>query len=416
MDSKKTIYVYDDFSFAEPTLIGMLYVDIVRGNEEYSFEYSDEYLMHNKFQNSLDPELLPYKGRQFSIKGDIFCLFKDASPDRWGRTLMKKRERISAEKENRKPNKLFESDFLLGVYDQTRMGGLRFKNKIDEEFVSDDSEMSAPPWAKIRELENASLKFEVDASDTWLNQLIKPGSSLGGARPKATVVDPEGNLWIAKFPSRNDEFDIGAWEKVANDLAKMCGLNVVDTELKKFSKYGSTFLSKRFDRDGSKRIHFASAMTLLGKNDGSSASDGTSYLDIVDFIKTRGSNPSNDLLELWKRIVFNMAISNTDDHLRNHAFIYQINGWKLSPVYDINPVPYGNELSLLVDEYDNTILPELAISVSYRFGINEEVANLLLNDILTIVKQNWEKLAKVYGIGRDEIEKMRPAFSICEKY
>lgn len=413
MNNKKVIYVYDDFSNSNAILIGWLYVDVVRGNEEYSFEYCDEYLSLNKFQNSLDPVLLPYKGRQFSLNGDIFGLFKDASPDRWGRTLMKKRERLLAEKETRKPRKLYESDYLLGVCDQTRMGGLRFKDTLTGDFVSNDLEMSAPPWVKLRDLENASLNYEIDDNDMWLNQLIKPGSSLGGARPKATVVDINNNLWIAKFPSRNDEFDIGAWEKVANDLAKMCGLNVVETQIKKFSKYGSTFLSKRFDRDGSKRIHFASAMTLLGKSDGSSASDGTSYLDIVDFIKSSGSNPNSDLSELWKRIVFSMAISNTDDHLRNHSFIYHRNGWELSPIYDINPVPYGNELSLLVDEYDNSISIDLAISVSYRFGIDKKIAKELLNNILFIVKDNWEKLATKYRISREEIEKMRPAFAIC---
>ena len=172
----------------------------------------------------------------------------------------------------------------------------------------------------------------------------------------------------------NDESDTGAWEKVVHDLARMCGLNVTESKLEKFSNLGSTFLVKRFDRDGEKRIHFASAMTLLGKTDGASAEDGTSYLDMAGFIKAYGANPKSDLVELWKRIVFNMAVTNTDDHLRNHAFILTNNGWILSPLYDVNPVPYGDELSLLVDSEDNSISVDLAIRTAPRFGITEKEA------------------------------------------
>ena len=180
------------------------------------------------FQN-LDPQLQPFLGRRFSTGKNIFGLFADASPDRWGRVLMNKRERIVAGKEGRKPRKLYDSDYLLGVYDETRMGGIRFKLDPDGAFLSDDKETSAPSWAQLRTLEEASRNFENDENaftDQWLNQLIKPGSSLGGARPKATVADTEGGLWIAKFPSKNDESDIGAWEKVVHDLAGLCGLNV----------------------------------------------------------------------------------------------------------------------------------------------------------------------------------------------
>ena len=249
--------------------------------------------------------------------------------------------------------------------------------------------------------------------EKWLNQLLRPGSSLGGARPKATVVDTEGQLWIAKFPSKNDTNNTGAWEKVVHDLARMCGLNVPDSKLETFSKLGSTFLVKRFDRDGNKRIHFASAMTLLGKTDGASAEDGSSYLDLVSIIKANGANPAADLVELWKRIVFNMSVSNTDDHLRNHAFILKKNGWTLSPLYDVNPVPYGDELSLNVNEDDNRISIPLAIETAYRFGIKEEEAVKMAKEITETVKTNWEKLAVKYGIPRGLIEDMRPAFSAC---
>ena len=305
---------------------------------------------------------------------------------------------------------------MLGVYDETRMGGIRFKTNPDGPFLSDDKETAAPPWATLRTLEEASRNFESDESgltEKWLNQLIKPGSSLGGARPKATVVDTKDQLWIAKFPSRNDENDTGAWEMVAHDLAGLCGLNVPEAKLEKFSNLGSTYLIKRFDRVLNRRVHFASAMTLLGKTDGASAADGTSYLDMAAFIKSYGAQPKQDLLELWKRIVFNMAVTNTDDHLRNHAFIITERGWILSPLYDVNPVPYGNELSLNVDEEDNSISIELAISTAVRFGISETDAKDYAKNILAIVRENWEKTASGYGINHRQIEEMRPAFRAC---
>ena len=413
---QKVIHVYDDFSFQGPMLMGTLYVSAIKGGESYSFEYTDQWLKKTNLMLTLDPELMPYSGRQYPTGKNIFGLFADASPDRWGRVLMNKRARILAEKEGRKPSKLYDSDYLLGVYDETRMGGIRFKKEQDGPFLSDDKETAAPPWATLRTLEEASRNFENDEtglSEKWLNQLIRPGSSLGGARPKVTVVDTNGQLWIAKFPSKNDENDTGAWEIVAHDLAKLCGLNVPEAKMEKFSSLGSTFLVKRFDRIGEKRIHFASAMTLLGKADGASAADGTSYLEMVAFIKAYGAAPKRDLLELWKRIVFNMAITNTDDHLRNHAFILTKEGWGLSPLYDVNPVPYGDELSLNVDEEDNRISIELAIQTAVRFGIERSDAEAYAKEILKIVRENWSQLASKYGLTCRQIEEMRPAFSAC---
>lgn len=414
--NQKTIFVYDDFSTELPVLMGSLYVNVIKGGESYSFEYDKEWLRKTGLTLTLDPELMPYSGRQYPTGKNIFGLFADASPDRWGRVLMNKRERILAEKEGRKPSKLYDSDYLLGVYDETRMGGIRFKANQEGPFLSDDKETAAPPWATLRTLEEASRNFENDETgltEKWLNQLIKPGSSLGGARPKATVVDTKDQLWIAKFPSKNDENDTGAWEMVAHDLAALCGLNVPEAKLEKFSPLGSTFLIKRFDRMGSKRVHFASAMTLLGKTDGASAADGSSYLDIAAFIKSYGAQPKKDLGELWKRIVFNMAVTNTDDHLRNHAFILTDKGWILSPLYDVNPVPYGDELSLNVDEEDNSISIDLAVQTAVRFGISESDAEAQAEEILKIVRDNWEKTAAGYGLTRRQIEEMRPAFSAC---
>jgi len=220
----KTIYVYDSFSDVEPQLMGRLYVDLIRGRESYSFEYDYEWLSSANLRVSLDPELGTFSGRQYPSGKNIFGLFADSSPDRWGRVLMNKRERIKADKESRKPAKLFDSDYLLGVYDETRMGGIRFKTDTKGPFLSDDEDSAVPPWAYLHSLEEASRHFENEDSgltDKWLNQLIRPGSSLGGARPKATVVDHKGNLWIAKFPSKNDENDTGVREKVAHDLASI---------------------------------------------------------------------------------------------------------------------------------------------------------------------------------------------------
>ena len=414
--NQKTIFVYDDFSTEQPVLMGSLYVNVIKGGESYSFAYDKDWLRKTCLTLTLDPELMPYSGRQYPTGKNIFGLFADASPDRWGRVLMNKRERILAEKEGRKPSKLYDSDYLLGVYDETRMGGIRFKVNQEGPFLSDDKETAAPPWATLRTLEEASRNFENDETgltEKWLNQLIKPGSSLGGARPKATVVDTKDQLWIAKFPSKNDENDTGAWEMVAHDLAALCGLNVPEAKLEKFSPLGSTFLIKRFDRMGSKRVHFASAMTLLGKTDGASAADGSSYLDIASFIKSYGAQPKKDLGELWKRIVFNMAVTNTDDHLRNHAFILTDKGWILSPLYDVNPVPYGDELSLNVDEEDNSISIDLAVQTAVRFGISESDAEAQAEEILKIVREDWEKTAAGYGLSRRQIEEMRPAFSAC---
>ena len=233
---------------------------------------------------------------------------------------------------------------------------------------------------------------------------------MGGARPKATVMDEKGELWIAKFPSKNDTNDVGAWEKVAHDLACLCGLNVGETRAVKFSRDKTTFLTKRFDRQGKKRLQFMSSMTAVGKVDGEEAS----YIDILSFILAYGKQPKKDATELWKRIVFNMAISNTDDHLRNHAFIYN-NGWELSPLYDVNPVPNSKELALNVNETDNRISLELALGIAREFGIATADAKEYAIKIIETVDANWERLAKENGISNSSINQMRSAFTLREK-
>ena len=416
MEKEKKIYVFADFLSFSNELVGTMYVSQTRGKEFYSFEYNENWLENKKML--LDPDLQLYRGRQYITDDkNIFGVFADSCPDRWGRRLMKRREEIRAKKEGVKPEKLLESDYLLGVYDEARMGGLRFKTELEGNFLSDDKEFATPPWTSLRELEQASIAFENDTdslNEKWLKQLLAPGSSLGGARPKASVMAQDGSLWIAKFPSKHDDFNSGAWEMVAHELAAMFGLNVPEAKIEKFSKLGTTFLVKRFDRKGSQRVHFSSAMTMLGKKDGADMADGSSYLEIVSFLKANGVRPQADLVELWKRIVLSMAVSNTDDHFRNHGFILSEDGWELSPLYDVNPDIYGEYLSLNVDSYNANISFDLAIESAKYYGLDKDEAVRLIALIKDIVRNNWQKLAKKYGIGRSEIDRMKAAFRACE--
>jgi len=297
--NEKTIYVYADWMNLSPVLVGSLFVSESRGKEHFSFEYNNDWLRSAGESFLFDPDLRLYEGRQYTQNKPLFGVFSDSCPDRWGRLLMKRREAILAREENRKPRALTESDYLLGVYDETRIGALRFSTEENGPFLSADKGLCAPPWTTLRTLESASLAFESDESgqeEKWLRQLLAPGSSLGGARPKASIQAPDGSLWIAKFPSKHDEWNSGAWEIVVRDLAAKCGLNVPEAKLETFSDTGSTFLIKRFDRAGSRRIHFTSAMALLGKTDGE-GTEGTSYIDIASFIKSNGASPKQDLKE-----------------------------------------------------------------------------------------------------------------------
>lgn len=416
MKSEKTIYVYADYLNYREKLIGKLYVQALRGKEFCSFEYDPEWLREDAAM--LDPDLQLYRGRQYlNDDKNIFGVFADSCPDRWGRLLMNRREAIRARESAEKPRKLQESDYLLGVFDEGRMGGIRFKTEQEGPFLSDDRSYATPPWTALRELEAAALAFESDDSgqdEKWLRQLLAPGSSLGGARPKASVVAPDGTLWIAKFPSRHDEWDTGAWEMTVHDLAVLCGLHVPEAKIEKFSKNGSTYLVKRFDRKGGQRIHFSSAMTMLGKKDGADASSGGSYLELVSFLRANGSEVGKDLEELWKRIVFSMAVSNTDDHFRNHGFLLKEKGWVLSPMYDVNPDIYGRNLSLNVDDYDSELDFSLALAAAEYYGLSTAKAEKIIRDICSIVREKWKKTAGNYGISRGNIERMAPAFRLCD--
>ena len=410
--NEKVIHVYADWSNTSPTLMGKLYVDTVRGNELFSFEYEKNWLKTSKSSFIFDPDLCFYEGRQYvPLDKSLFGAFSDSCPDRWGRLLMKRKEAIEAKAEGRKPRTLKEIDFLLGVHDKTRIGALRFSLEENGLFLSADDNFSVPPWTKLRTLEAASINYENDKveEEKWLKQLLAPGSSLGGARPKASVLAPDNSLWIAKFPSRNDEWNSGTWEIVTHNLAAKCGLRVPNTKLLTFSDNGGTFLVERFDRNKTQRIHFSSAMTLLGKTDGE-GSEGTSYLDIASFIKSNGASPKGDLRELWKRIVFSIAVSNTDDHLRNHGFLLTPQGWVLSPLYDVNPNIYGDTLSLNINELDNTLSFDLALETVAFYEIDLEEAKSIITDMKKIISNNWQQIAINYGLSKSEIDRMEMVF------
>jgi len=410
----REIYVFADWEeFGEPMLVGTLRSDIVKGKEHFSFAYDDAWLQ-SKFAQQIDPDLHLYTGNQFSQGEQNFRVFLDSCPDRWGRLLMKRREAVHARREGRKPKVLNESDYLLGVHDRYRMGALRFKLEIDGDFLDNNEQLAAPPFTSLREIEHAVQQLE-DARDIddldylkWLNMLISPGSSLGGARPKSSVVDNEDNLWIAKFPSRHDDYDIGAWEYVTYQLALDAGINMPECRLERFNSQHHTFLTRRFDRTLESRLHFTSAMMQLGYYDGDY---DASYLELAQFLTDHGSNTKDDLAELWRRIVFNIAVSNTDDHLRNHGFIYHKSGWLLSPAYDINPVTPATGLHLNISDCDNSLSYELAMEVIDFFQLPKEDALQIKSEVLASV-DNWEAVAMKVGLDRAERQAMASAFNV----
>jgi serine/threonine-protein kinase HipA len=416
-ETRKNILVYADWIGIKepPTLLGILYSEIVRGKEIFSFEYSDEWLK-SKFAQVIDPDLQLFSGTQYlNYSKNNFGIFLDSSPDRWGRVLMKRREAILARGEGRQERTLMESDFLLGVFDENRVGGLRFKIKEDGPFLNQDRSLAAPPWTSISELQEASLKFERDEDVSnsehlkWLNILLAPGSSLGGARPKASIKDSNGDLWIAKFPSVNDTKDVGGWEMVVHHLAVKCGLEVADAKVEKFTERYHTFLIRRFDRNKNERIHYASAMTMLGYTDERDSHAGASYLELADFLSNNGAKVNEDLEELWKRVVFSISVSNTDDHLRNHGFILTEKGWVLSPAFDINPNESGTGLNLNISESDNSLNYDLALEVAEYFRLDKSKAEKIISEIKSKV-QDWKAIADKYDIPKSEQLIMEKAF------
>jgi len=409
------IYVYADWKqTGGPVRMGILYFEIVRGEEIFSFEYDARWLQ-SPHSTLLDPDLQLYEHVQYLPAGEgkaLFGLFTDSVPDKWGKLLMRRREAARAKAENRPVKKFYTCDYLLGVYDLQRMGGLRFKLKEDGPFLNSDERLAVPPITRLRELEKISLHLESEeAADdpeyiNWLNQLIAPGSSLGGARPKAGVMDLNGDLWIAKFPSQSDLYDVGAWEMVAHDMASQAGIRVADARSEKFTSGQSTFLTRRFDRRRADRIHFTSAMTMLGKVD---FAEDVSYLHIVEWLIANSASVNEDLEELFKRMVFNVCISNVDDHLRNHGFILTDNGWRLSPAYDMNPSAEGGGLRLNITEHSNALDLKLCLEVAEQFRLSKEKAGQLIEKCKKVTA-NFETVTSDHGIGKDEIQLMGRAF------
>lgn len=410
---KFDIYVFADWvGLEEPTLVGTLSAHFAKGKKAFSFEYDKDWLKTDAHR-LLDPDIEFYSGPQFPTNKENFGIFLDSMPDTWGKTLMKRRAAQDARAKDESPPTLYEIDYLLGVFDESRMGALRFKTDLEGPFLDNDAQTPTPPWSSLGDLQEAARQLESDKQNDdlrkWIAVLLAPGSSLGGARPKANIFDAKKNLWIAKFPSKTDTVDKAAWEFLAYRLAVASGIEMVESNIEKISGQHHTFLTKRFDRNKEKRIHFASAMTMTGNTEESIKNAAPSYLEIVEFIENYGVDVDANLHQLWRRMVFNIAISNTDDHLRNHGFILTDKGWVLSPAYDLNPSTEKDGLSLNIDMDDNALDFDLAKSVGKYFRLSEKEMQAILDKVLSVVK-DWKNMAQEIGIKNSEIELMAGAF------
>jgi serine/threonine-protein kinase HipA len=406
----KKLYVFADFDWLkEPRLVGELSYESLRGSDSYGFCYSNEWL---KDYGSLflGDDLNNYPGQQYTAPDkDIFGCFSDALPDRWGRTLINRREQILAKDEKRPVRRLSSFDYLIGIEDFSRMGGFRFKESMDGDYINASETLRIPPLTDIRELIAASSEIEKSEEEDqlpemrWIAQLVQPGSSLGGARPKASVLDENKNLCIAKFPSRKDDYDAGLWEHFSHLLAKKAGINAAETRVISTNDKYHTLLSRRFDRrEDGKRIHFASAMTLLGLNDGANANTGNGYLDIVDFIIQNCTNVEDNLKELYRRVAFNICIGNTDDHFRNHGFLLTVKGWSLSPAYDMNPT-VNEYQSLLISTDSNKADLSILLDGCEDYMLNRKTAENIVLEVVEAVKK-WRELVARLDISEREMD------------
>ena len=406
----KTLLIYADFEWTErPMLVGELGYESLRGSDSYSFKFDGDWLRHHG-SLFLSADLNNYPGPQYTQPGrDIFGCFGDALPDRWGRLLLNRREQILASEEKRPIRKLSSFDYLMGIDDFSRMGGFRFKETKDGAFINCNEALRVPPLTDIRALVAASMEIEKSEElnrlpeKKWLLQLVHPGSSLGGARPKAGVLDDSGNLYVAKFPSRNDDYDVGLWEHHSHLLAKAAGVVAAETSVMETGGKHHALLSKRFDRtaDG-RRKHFASAMTLLGWTDGSDAKTGNGYLDIVDFILQSCCDVESNLCQLYRRVAFNIAIGNSDDHFRNHGFLLTPRGWTLAPAYDMNPT-LNDHQALLINSSTNRADLEVLLTSSEEYMIGRDEAQRIIEEVKIGVSR-WKSLAKRLGFAKREME------------
>ncbi len=407
------LYVYVDLDWLDtPAIVGELSFDSVRGNETYSFSYDKEWLA-NHGDVFLSEDLQNFPGIQYTRPGrDIFACFSDALPDRWGRTLLNRREQIAANDEKRPVKRLSSFDYLMGIDDASRMGGFRFSRSRGGEFINIDPSLRVPPLTSVRELMHAAHEIEESEekqqlpSKKWLLQLLHPGTSLGGARPKATVIDETGKLTVAKFPSRKDDYDVAIWEHFCHVMGKKAGLNVAETRIINGENH-HILLSKRFDRNGEgKRIHFASALTLLGLEDGDNASSGFGYPDIVDFILQHGSSVEANLEELYRRVAFYIIVGNSDDHFRNHGFLLTQKGWSLSPAYDINPT-LSESQSLLINRTTNESSLDILLESAGEYMLSKEKAERIISEVKETMKP-WQTEARRLGIPQRDIDTFAP--------
>lgn len=404
----RAILVYIDLD-GITHFVGHMWPRTRKGREGATFEY-DESWLKNPFRFALEPALRLGPGPQHTTEGKaIFGALGDSAPDRWGRVLMRRAERLRSKKEGRISHTLFEIDFLLLVDDETRQGALRFKETAEGPFLASHTANRVPPLFELPKLLNASDHvLNEEDTDEELRLLLAPGSSLGGARPKASIRDSNGQLAIAKFPSRQDEISIVAWEAVALTLAKKAGIVTPSWRLENIASK-AVLLIKRFDRLGAVRLPFLSAMSMLDAED----HETRSYLEIADGLRQHGASVSSDLEELWRRIVFSILISNVDDHLRNHGFLYTGGaGWRLSPVYDLNPVPIDIKprvLSTAIDSEDTTASLDVALKVAEFFGLKQASASKIIHEVARATS-TWRTVAARFGIPKTEIESVASAF------
>ncbi len=392
-------------------------MDSIRGGETYGFKFDPDWLK-NHADVLLSDDINNYVGMQYTQQGkDVFGCFSDSLPDRWGRTLVLRREQILAAEEKRPVRRLSSMDYLFGIDDGSRMGGFRFKEELDGEFINAANELQIPPITSIRELIAASREIEQSEEKNilpekkWLMQLVHPGTSLGGARPKASVVDENKQLYVAKFPSRKDLYDVGLWEHFAHLMANAAGITCAETKVISAGSKYHTLLSKRFDRTAEgKRVHFASAMTMLGLTDGQNASTGNGYLDIVDFIVQSCCDVESNLQELFRRVAFNIAIGNSDDHFRNHGFLLTSKGWTLSPAYDLNPT-LAREQSLLINAYTAEASFDILLESCGDYMLSSESAQQIIEDVKRAIS-TWKQVATSIGLLLSEQNMFKDRFAL----
>ena len=414
----KKITVYADFHFlAEPQEIGVLSYEQVRGNDHFVFEYSRTWLKQYG-GIILSGDLMNVSSPQHPRISDVFGFVKDSFPDRWGRLLLDRRERLIAQTEGRSKRTLSNYDYLIGIEDFTRMGAIRYKGEDNNDYINAAAKYSVPPIESLRALCDACHEIELAEERNklperrWLEQLIDPGTSLGGARPKANVIDSNGKLFVAKFPSKNDLENTELIEHFSHRLAAQAGIKVATTSTIKISKNRDLLLSERFDRtvEGG-RIHFASAMALLGLDDGAGNTTGNGYLDIVDFILRGCIDVKQNLKELYRRVAFNIMFGNTDDHFRNHGFLLTPKGWTLSPAYDINP---GTKLHqcLLIDQYTEQSDISILLNASESYMLEHNEAEEIIDEVRSAIK-SWKSIAMQLKISPKLLEAYSVRWDNC---